>query len=60
MITWYAATFTIRKCGNEGKWTLYKYSEADITEVIDEDDDEPGNKELFNSMLQEFNMMNQQ
>jgi UDP-2,3-diacylglucosamine pyrophosphatase LpxH len=45
---------------NEGKWTLYKYSEADITEVIDEDDDEPGNKELFNSMLQEFNTMNQQ
>ncbi|MEO6136026.1 MAG: UDP-2,3-diacylglucosamine diphosphatase [Ginsengibacter sp.] len=39
---------------NEGKWTLYKYNEADVTE----DDDEPGNKEIFNSMLHEFNLMN--
>jgi UDP-2,3-diacylglucosamine pyrophosphatase LpxH len=44
---------------NEGEWTLYKYCEADITESIDEDGDEPDNKELFNSMLHEFNMMNQ-
>lgn len=46
---------------NEGNWTLFKYSEADLPEGIDEeDDDEPGNKELFNSMLSEFNLMNQQ
>lgn len=45
---------------NEGNWTLFKYSEADLPEGIDEeDDDEPGNKELFNSMLSEFNLMNQ-
>lgn len=45
---------------NEGKWTIYKYNEANITDSIDEevDDYEPGNKELFNNMLQEFNMMN--
>ena len=45
---------------NEGKWTLYKYNEDDITEGVNENDEEPGNKELFNSMLNEFNMMNQQ
>ena len=45
---------------NDGKWTIYKYNEANITGSIDEeaDDYEPGNKELFNNMLQEFNMMN--
>lgn len=45
---------------NDGKWTIYKYNEANITDSIDEevDDYEPGNKELFNNMLQEFNMMN--
>ncbi len=45
---------------NDGKWTIYKYNDADITDSIDEegDDYEPGNKELFNNMLQEFNMMN--
>ncbi len=45
---------------NDGQWTIYKYNEANITDSIDEevDDYEPGNKELFNNMLQEFNMMN--
>ena len=45
---------------NDGKWTIYKYNEANITGSIDEeaDDYEPENKELFNNMLQEFNMMN--
>lgn len=43
---------------NEGKWTLYKYNEADVAEGVTEDDDEPGNKEIFNSMLHEFNLMN--
>lgn len=44
---------------NDGKWTIYKYDEANITEAIDEDadEDEPGNKELFSNMLHEFNMM---
>ena len=45
---------------HDGKWTIYKYNEANITDGIDEegDDYEPGNKELFNNMLQEFNLMN--
>ena len=45
---------------NDGKWTIYKYDEANITDSIDEDTDEHelGNKELFSNMLQEFNMMN--
>lgn len=44
---------------NNGKWIIYKHDEADITDVIDEDTEEyePGNKELFSNMLQEFNMM---
>jgi UDP-2,3-diacylglucosamine pyrophosphatase LpxH len=46
---------------NDGKWIIYKYDEANITDVIDEDNEEyePGSKELFSNMLQEFNMMNQ-
>jgi UDP-2,3-diacylglucosamine pyrophosphatase LpxH len=45
---------------NDGKWIIYKYDEANITDIIDEDNKEyePGNKELFSNMLQEFNMMN--
>jgi UDP-2,3-diacylglucosamine pyrophosphatase LpxH len=45
---------------NDGKWIIYKYDEANITDAIDEDKEEyePGNKELFSNMLQEFNMMN--
>jgi len=45
---------------NDGKWVIYKYDGANITDVIDEDNEEyePGNKELFSNMLQEFNMMN--
>jgi UDP-2,3-diacylglucosamine pyrophosphatase LpxH len=45
---------------NDGKWVIYKYDEADITDTIDEENDEhePGNKELFSNMLHEFNMMN--
>ena len=45
---------------NDGKWIIYKYDEANITDIIDEDNEEyePGNKELFSNMLQEFNMMN--
>ena len=45
---------------NDGKWIIYKYDEANITDVVDEDNEEyePGNKELFSNMLQEFNMMN--
>ncbi len=45
---------------NDGKWVIYKYDDANITDVIDEDNEEyePGNKELFSNMLQEFNMMN--
>ena len=45
---------------NDGKWVIYKYDEANITDIIDEDNKEyePGNKELFSNMLQEFNMMN--
>ncbi|MET4081467.1 UDP-2,3-diacylglucosamine pyrophosphatase LpxH [Pedobacter sp. UYP30] len=44
---------------NEGKWTLYKYNEADLPEDIEEEEDEPGDKELFNTMLNEFNLMSQ-
>jgi UDP-2,3-diacylglucosamine pyrophosphatase LpxH len=46
---------------NDGKWIIYKYDEANITDIVDEDNEEyePGNKELFSNMLQEFNMMNQ-
>ena len=45
---------------NDGAWTIYKYNEGDITEGINEDEEEePGYKELFSNMLQEFNMMNQ-
>ena len=45
---------------NDGKWVIYKYDDANITDAIDEDNEEyePGNKELFSNMLQEFNMMN--
>lgn len=45
---------------NEGKWTIYKYDAANLTDSIDEDseDHEPNNKELFSNMLQEFNLMN--
>ena len=45
---------------NDGKWVIYKYDDANITDIIDEDNEEyePGNKELFSNMLQEFNMMN--
>jgi len=44
---------------NDGKWTIYKYHEPGITGGIDQDDEdnEPGNKELFTNMLHEFNMM---
>ena len=47
---------------NDGAWTIYKYDESDITDGVDEDEDdsEPGNKELFSNMLHEFNLMNQQ
>jgi UDP-2,3-diacylglucosamine pyrophosphatase LpxH len=45
---------------DKGKWTLYKYNDATITDGLNEDEDEPGNKEIFNSILYEFNMMNQQ
>ena len=45
---------------NNGEWVIYKYDAANITETVDEDkqEHEPGNKELFNDMLREFNMMN--
>jgi UDP-2,3-diacylglucosamine pyrophosphatase LpxH len=45
---------------NNGKWIIYKYDEANITDITGQDDEEyePGNKELFTNMLQEFNMMN--
>lgn len=42
---------------NEGEWTLYKYNEAELPKVTEDDEDEPGDKELFNSMLDEFNLM---
>ena len=47
---------------NDGAWTIYKYDESDITDGVDEDEDdsEPGNKELFSNMLHEFKLMNQQ
>jgi len=45
---------------NDGKWIIYKYDDANITDSIDEDNEgyEPDNKELFSNMLHEFNMMN--
>ena len=45
---------------NNGEWVIYKYDAANITDTVDEDkqEHEPGNKELFNDMLREFNMMN--
>ncbi len=45
---------------NNGEWIIYKYDAANITDAVDEDkqEHEPGNKELFNDMLREFNMMN--
>ena len=45
---------------NNGEWAIYKYNEADITEGVNEDEEELGNKELFSNMLHEFNMMQQQ
>ncbi len=46
---------------NNGGWTIYKYNEADATNNINDDEEEyePGNKELFSSMLREFNIMQQ-
>ncbi|HVX00638.1 MAG TPA: hypothetical protein VHA52_09430, partial [Candidatus Babeliaceae bacterium] len=44
---------------SNGKWTIYRYDEADLTDSIDEDREEyePNNKELFSNMLEEFNLM---
>ncbi len=44
---------------NEGKWTLYRYNETDLPLGLEDDDDNLDNKELFNSMLNEFNLMGQ-
>jgi len=47
---------------NDGIWTIYKYNESEMAGDVDEDEgnNEPGDKELFNNMLHEFNMMNQE
>ncbi len=47
---------------NDGIWTIYKYIESEMAGDVDEDEgnNEPGDKELFNNMLHEFNMMNQE
>ena len=44
---------------NEGKWTLYRYNETDLPLGLEDDDDNLDNKELFNGMLNEFNLMGQ-
>jgi UDP-2,3-diacylglucosamine pyrophosphatase LpxH len=45
-----------------GEWSIYKFSEADKAEMlqeIEEDTAELTNDQLFDNMLQEFNMMRQ-
>ncbi|HEY5371054.1 MAG TPA: UDP-2,3-diacylglucosamine diphosphatase [Hanamia sp.] len=46
----------------DGIWTIYKYNESEMAEEVNEDEEnsEPGDKELFINMLHEFNMMNQE
>ncbi len=45
---------------NDGKWTIYKYDETEMQHETTEEAEEQelSNNELFNNMLQEFNMMN--
>ncbi|MEO6638442.1 MAG: UDP-2,3-diacylglucosamine diphosphatase [Ginsengibacter sp.] len=47
---------------NDGEWTIYKYQESDIENLPAEDDNdiELSNTQLFDNMLQEFNLMNVQ
>ena len=45
---------------NDGNWTIYKYDEAEILKQIKEEEEEEtelNNNQLFNNMLEEFNMM---
>jgi UDP-2,3-diacylglucosamine pyrophosphatase LpxH len=45
---------------NDGKWIVYKYDEATMTNEISEEEEElePSNNQLFTNMLEEFNIMN--
>ncbi len=47
---------------NNGEWKIYKYEESEIEKILieDEDDIELSNTQLFDNMLQEFNLMNVQ
>ncbi len=45
---------------NHGKWSLYRFDEHEIAEMNvepEEDDEEINTSQLFDNMLQEFNMM---
>ncbi len=43
---------------NEGQWTIYKFDEDETMNIINkEEPDEPSNNQLFDNMLQEFNLM---
>ena len=44
---------------NDGKWVIYKFDEAAmVKETPEEEESELSNNQLFNNMLDEFNIMN--
>ena len=43
---------------NAGEWTLYRHSDSGIS--IDDNEEDPDASQLFNSMLQEFNLLKTQ
>lgn len=44
---------------NDGKWVIYKYDEAVMQEIPEEEEEsELSNNQLFTNMLEEFNIMN--
>jgi UDP-2,3-diacylglucosamine pyrophosphatase LpxH len=44
---------------NDGTWVIYKYDEAVMQEIPEEEEEsELSNNQLFTNMLEEFNMMN--
>lgn len=44
---------------NNGKWSIYKYDQS-LFEDKQSDEEDKSNKELFNEMLEEFNLMKNQ
>jgi UDP-2,3-diacylglucosamine pyrophosphatase LpxH len=43
---------------NEGKWSIYQYEESEFIE-LDEDEIELDNDQLFNELVEEFNLLKQ-